>query len=182
MNWKATLEQDIALIKLGNRAAFEALYAKTSSKLYGLLMKMLSNPDLATDVLQESYIKIWLNSAQYQSTSGDPWPWICQLTRHCALDALRKKKRTAEQVEEIETISETELETLLDEQKPFTDIGYDLHACLDKLRKEPRHAIVLAYFYGFSHSELAIKLKQPLGTLKSWVKRGLEEVEKCLQD
>ncbi|TBR43891.1 RNA polymerase sigma factor [Marinomonas agarivorans] len=190
MDWKATLEQDIALIKLGNRAAFEALYSKTSSKLYGLLIKMLNNPDLATDVLQESYLKIWLNSSQYQSTSGDPWPWICQLTRHCALDALRKNKRTSQQLESIDTFDESELDTLLgaqvsgqiDGQTIFSDAGYALHSCLDKLRKEPRQAIVLAYFHGFSHSELAQKMQQPLGTLKSWVKRGLKEVEKCLQE
>lgn len=182
MDWKATLEQDIALIKLGNRAAFEALYAKTSSRLYGLLVKMLNNPDLATDVLQESYIKIWLNSTQYQSTSGDPWPWICQLTRHCALDALRKNKRTNQQLDNIDIMSEADLDALLGEQTPFSELGYALHSCLDKLRQEPRRAIVLAYFYGFSHGELAEKLQQPLGTLKSWVKRGLKEVEKCLED
>ncbi len=182
MSWKHSLDKDMASIKLGDRSAFESLYAKTSSKLFGLLIKLLNDPDLAADVLQESYIKIWLNSHQYHSSTGDPWPWICQLTRHCALDALRSKKRHSSVIDDIETISEAELETLLQSQKPYLDIGYDLHSCLQKVRKDARHTIVLAYFYGFSHSELAVKLQQPLGTLKSWVKRGLKEIESCLQD
>jgi RNA polymerase sigma-70 factor, ECF subfamily len=182
LDWKDALEQDMALIKLGQRSAFEALYVKTSPKLYGLLMKLVNDPDVAADVLQESYVKIWLNCQQYQSHLGDPWPWLCQLTRHCAFDVLRKQKRDHHLIDAMETIEPDTLESLLVAHKPYLDLGYDLHACLAKVRKEPRQAIVLAYFYGFSHSELASKLQQPLGTLKSWVKRGLKEIETCLND
>ncbi|GAB3483402.1 RNA polymerase sigma factor [Marinomonas epiphytica] len=181
MSWKAELEKDMSLIKLGDQAAFESLYIKTSSRLYGLLIKILSNPDLACDVLQESYVKIWLNCSQYHSTSGDPWPWICQLTRHCALDSLRKNKR-AERIADASELYEETLTDTCTEQALFENTGYALHSCLAKLREGPRQAITLAYFYGFSHSELAVKLGQPLGTLKTWIKRGLQEVEKCLRD
>ena len=176
MSWKQELELDMAQIKLGHRPAFEALYRRTSGKLYGLLMKLLNDPEMAADVLQESYTKIWLNSSQYQTTLGDPWPWICQLTRHCALDKIRQQKRRFIEVADIE------LDSLLSEQVSPWEGGYDLHNCLAKVRKEPRQAIVLAYFYGLSHSELAHRMQQPLGTLKSWIRRGLKELELCLKD
>lgn len=162
----------VAQIKLGHKPAFETLYQLAGSKLYGLLVKMTQDRDLAADVLQDSLVKIWQNASQYRSDLGGAWPWICQITRNTALDRLRQRARQPFSLEDV-SLPEEEFDPLFHER----DLGY----CLNKLRQEPRAAIVQTYLYGLSHAELAAKWKQPLGTLKSWIRRGLKELEQCLK-
>ena len=175
--FKEKVEHLFSLTRLRDQTAFETLYGITSSKLYGLILKMVADKDTAADILQESYSKIWHQADSYFRHSDEnwAWAWICQLTRHTALDHIRRVGRRAEiQLEEINLTKFNDETQQLSEQR-------DLNYCLAKLNPEPRKVIVLAYVHGFSHSELAGKLQTPIGTLKSWIRRGLKELALCLK-
>ncbi|OMH33618.1 RNA polymerase sigma factor [Motiliproteus sp. MSK22-1] len=183
--WKQQIEYCLAQIKLRHQPAFEELYQLTSGKLYGLILKIVPDKELAADVLQEAYTKIWMNSERYRHDLGGGWPWICQLTRNCAIDRVRSSSRQPEQVDiaviDEETASDDLLRELTDDSSNLWLQHHDLSRCLQKIRKEPRSVIISAYIYGLSHSELAIQLQKPLGTLKSWIRRGLKELHQCLE-
>jgi RNA polymerase sigma-70 factor (ECF subfamily) len=101
---------------------------------------------------------------------------MCQITRNTALDHIRKANRRPES-----PLEETDINQITDEGMAIAE-QRDLNYCLNQLKQEPRRVIVLAYVHGFSHSELADKLSTPIGTLKSWIRRGLKELELCLKN
>jgi len=177
-SFKHQVEILLAQVCLKDQKSFENLYQVTSSKLYGLALKMIKDRDIAADILQESFSKIWHQATSYRCDLGEnwAWAWMCQITRNTALDYIRRAGRRPETSLEGVSITAFNNETKqLSEQR-------DLHYCLAKLKPEPRKVIVLAYIHGFSHSELADKLKTPIGTLKSWIRRGLKELELCLKN
>jgi RNA polymerase sigma-70 factor (ECF subfamily) len=177
-NWKQTIELLLARVCLQDQASFENLYQITSPKLYGLILKIVSDPDAAADALQESYSKIWHQASRYRSDLGEnwAWAWICQIARNSAIDQVRRAGHRYEQ-----PLDEATISSFTDESKQLSE-QRDLNYCLSQLKTEPRKVIVLAYIHGFSHSELAHKLKTPIGTLKSWIRRGLKELEICLNN
>ncbi|WP_293265057.1 sigma-70 family RNA polymerase sigma factor [Neptunomonas sp.] len=174
MSWNHEVDILMAQVKLKHSPAFKKLYEQTSGKLYGLLIKMLGDKELAADVLQDAYAKIWQNAAQHDSSMGEAWPWLCQVTRNTALDKLRQVKRYPLSLEDVEWVEE------IHESNHLWQDSYDMRRCLGKLKREPRQAIIFSYLYGLTHKELSEQLKQPLGTLKSWIRRGMKELEACL--
>jgi RNA polymerase sigma factor, sigma-70 family len=173
--WKQQVESCLALIKLRHQPAFEELYKLTSSKLYGLILKMLPDKDIAADILQESYTKIWLQSDRYRTDLGGAWAWVCQLTRNTAIDKIRSIQRQPL------IGDDADLQHLATSDSGIWENEKDLSRCLQAIKQEPRTAIIQAYVYGFSHAELAERLQTPLGTLKSWIKRGLKDLQQCLE-
>lgn len=173
--WKQQVESCVALIKLKHQPAFEELYQLTSAKLYGLILKMVSDQDIAADLLQESYTKVWQQAQSYRSDLGNAWAWLCQVTRNTAIDWLRAQQRKPQEVDDEEVMH------LVTGDHGLWEANKDLSECLKRIREEPRAAIINAYLYGFSHAELAEKMATPLGTLKSWIKRGLKELQRCLE-
>ncbi|MBJ7536881.1 sigma-70 family RNA polymerase sigma factor [Marinomonas transparens] len=173
--WKREVEQALAQVKLQHQPSFEKLYELTNAKLYGLVLKIIPDQALATDALQEAYHKIWLNAEQHRADLGSAWSWLCQLTRNQAIDRVRQRQRLQETSDEEvpEAFSESEA-TLWPEH-------IDLNRCLQTIRAEQQNVIVHAYVYGSSHSELVKKFDAPLGTLKSWIRRGLKELRECLE-
>lgn len=160
---------------MGDQASFKILYELTSPKLYGLLIKLMGDPDTAADVLQEAFTKVWLNADKCDVTLGHAWPWLCQVSRNTALDKLRQQKRLPISIEDIEWVENEHC--LSDEWQNDIDLSY----CLEKLSTEPRQAVIYAYLYGLTHTELAEKFQKPLGTLKSWIRRAMLELEICLK-
>lgn len=175
--WKLKIETLISKVQHQDQAAFETLYQITSAKLYGLILKIVPDAEIAADILQESYIKIWYQAKLYHRNLGDDWAWawICQITRNTALDQIRRTGRRSEV-----QLEETAIQAFNDDSKQLSE-QRDLNRCLIQLKTEPRNAIVLAYIHGFSHTELANKLNTPIGTLKSWIRRGLKELAICLK-
>ncbi|MGB1237048.1 MAG: RNA polymerase sigma factor [Pseudomonadales bacterium] len=172
----STINVLVAKIALRDRASFKALYDISNAKLYALVLKMTGDPDLACDILQEAYTKVWLNAHKHNATLGEAWPWLCQVFRNTALDRLRQCSRQPGQIdpatwERLEQASQVE---------PRCDI--DLKACIAQLKPEPRQALMYAYLYGYSHRELAELFQQPLGTLKSWIRRAMQELKLCLSN
>ena len=164
----------IVNISLKNQKAFKQLYDLCGPKLYGLLIKIIIDQDLAADTLQEVFTKIWLNAEKCDLSLGNGWPWICQLARNTAFDKLRKMGKYPSSIEEINWLEEGE------SSNDQWQSNIDLNKCLGKLPSKPRKAIVLSYIYGFSHAQLSEKLALPLGTLKSTIRRAMKELQLCL--
>lgn len=172
--WNSQIEAYMAQIQLGHRPAFEKLYQLTSGKLFALVSRMIPDRDNAAEVLQESYIKIWHSADRYRADLGGAWAWICQVTRNAALDRLRQHSR------QLPIEDESEIEWLVGEDSQIWLEQHDLSRCLQYVKEQPRKAIVMAYLHGLTHQELVQRLNAPLGTLKSWIRRGLKELNECL--
>lgn len=173
--WNRQLEACLAQVKLQHRPAFEELYRLTNGKLYALTLKIIPDRELAADALQESYTKIWRHADSYRSDLGGAWAWLCQLTRNTAIDWIRRSERRPE------SSDDPLIGQLIGDDSGLWQQHHDLSRCLRKIREEPRTAIVSAYLYGLTHAELAERLQTPLGTLKSWIRRGLKELHQCLE-
>lgn len=168
----------------GDQNAFSELYSASSAHLYGLLLRMLKRRDWAEEALQDCYVKIWQKADTYAPDKGAPLTWLMTVARYRALDLLRARRPEVEMPEEGE-----EPPMLLADSDAAADpearavegegIGR-LELCLDGLQEEQRRSVLLAYYEGYTHQELAGMLSAPLGTVKSWVRRGLQRLRECL--
>jgi RNA polymerase sigma-70 factor (ECF subfamily) len=163
-----------ARIKLRDRKAFEMMYRQTNRTLYGLLMKIVADRDIAAELLQEGYLKIWFIAEQGPVTS--PWAWMCQLMRNLAIDHIRQHGRLHQSFEEADILPEVQGGN---EADAADDLAV-LNRCFFSLAQEKRQAIKLAYIHGYSHEEIVERLSHPLGTIKSWIRRGLQELKQCI--
>lgn len=166
------LAELLARTGLGEQRAFEQLYAVASPKVYGFLCLMLKDDDMANDVLQETFVQVWKNAGTYKAGLSKPMTWITALARYRALDALRKVKRSDGDPEE--------LQLLVDHASPDAHDEVSIRRCMDELSEDQQKSISLAYFAGYTHSELSERLDTPLGTVKSWIRRGLDSLKVCL--
>lgn len=157
--------------------AFEATYRLVSPHLFGLAVHMLRDADLARDVVQDTFISIWRNAAEYDPRKSAPMTWMVSIARYRALDLLRKAKPviSLDNASVPEPPADAEAETRLEPEDSAA-----LHKCMGRLASAQRQTIMLAYFHGLTHSELASHLRQPLGTVKSWVRQGLLQLKDCL--
>jgi RNA polymerase sigma-70 factor (ECF subfamily) len=166
------------------RPALEALYRATSAKLYGLAVRVVGNRDAAEDVLQEAYLYIWKSAASYRASLSPPLAWMGLVVRSRGLDWLRRQ--SAERVSATQELDEALSDTLAgDAPNPMdtTDASqqaWALHQCMSQLAGPQREVVSLAYYRDLSHSELAEQLKLPLGTVKTWIRRSLEQLRACL--
>jgi len=161
----------------GNQAAFEELYANTSGQLYAVALKMLNNKEGAEEATQEAYINIWYKASYYQEGQGTVLTWLVSIVRYRALDMIRHKKvRKEESLNDASGDNDEDATQTLNSLKshPKLDI------CMDELDTQQRQAIHLAYYNGLSHSEVVQHLATPLGTIKSWIRRGLTSLQRCL--
>ncbi len=173
--WKREVEQLLAQVKLKHQPAFAQLYDLTNAKLYGLILKIIPDEAIAADVLQDAYSKIWFQAEQYRADLGSAWSWLCQLTRNQAIDRLRQRNRLKE------TSEDEAPESYSADTSGLWPEHLDLGRCLQAIRAEQQQVIISAYIHGWSHSELVERFDAPLGTLKSWIRRGLKELRECLE-
>ncbi|MBD8512212.1 sigma-70 family RNA polymerase sigma factor [Photobacterium sp. WH77] len=166
----------ISATALGDRQAFTRLYQQTSGKLLAVCLKMLGNRALAEEAIQDAYVKIWHNAADYQHHKGSVLTWMISIARYRALDILRYQKVRKE---DALTAEPAPLEES-DDRFADLDAGHKLSQCIDELPQEHQQAIHLAYFNGLSHQEVVHYLDKPLGTIKSWIRRGLQQLQRCL--
>lgn len=164
--------------------ALRELYDLTSARLYGLAMRIVGNREWAEDVLQETYITVWRVAGDYQMALSPPFAWMGVIARSRALDFLRR--RASERADAVEDL-DAQLSDRMpgDAQNPMdaTDASqqaWALHECLRRLETRQREVVCLAYLRDLSHSELAQQLRLPLGTVKSWIRRGLEQLRGCM--
>ena len=162
--------------------AFEQLYDRHSGAVYGLVLRILLQAGTAEEVVQDVFLQLWRNAAQYDSARGPFVPWLFTLARNRALDTLRLKserqRRREVQTEELPPVtSAPEYEKQLDEKRRAERV----RALMGSLHPQQKKAIELAYFEGLSHTEIAKSLKEPLGTVKSWIRNGLLRMKEELQ-
>jgi len=165
----------------GDVAAFDELYAATSPRLYGLALRMLRDPQTAEDVLQESYLSIWNKAGSYRRSLGEPLAWMCSIARYRSLDQLRRRKyRENAQSPLDEEGFAAAIDGIGAEGR--TDDGALLQHCLERLKPEARLCVVLAFCEGYSHDELSERFATPLGTIKSWIRRGVASLRGCIDE
>lgn len=173
------LVQLMSAVAAGDRAAFTALYHATSAKLYGVALRILRRRDLADEVIQETYVRIWNNATAFDPTRASPISWMVAIARNRALDEVRRAMPLP-----IDTTPEAL--DVADEAMSASErveLGSDLarlHTCLDGLEPERRDIVRLAYLDGLSREELGARFGHPPGTIKTWLHRSLKQLKTCL--
>ena len=164
--------------------AFRTLYERTSGKTYGLAMRVLGKTDWAEDVLQEAYLQVWRTAGSYRASLSPPLAWLGVIVRSRALDF--RRRRASERADTAVELDDALADALpgdganpMDTQEA-SEAGWALHECLRKLEAKQREVLSLAYLRDLSHSELAAQLRLPLGTVKTWIRRGLDQLRGCM--
>jgi RNA polymerase sigma-70 factor (ECF subfamily) len=173
------LEPLVARTAQGDRAAFGELYRATSAKLYGVALRILRREDWAEEVLQECYVSVWRHAPEYRPGLAAPMTWMTSIVRNRCLDWLRRPNPEPLDDDALQAIESGNPGPLA-----VLEQGRDsaaLARCLRGLEAKQRQAIALAFFDGLSHAELARHLREPLGTVKTWVRRGLARLRSCLE-
>lgn len=176
---------------LGDRAAFAALYQNTSAHLLGVILRINADRAQAEDVLQEIYVNVWRNAGGFDAARAQPMTWLISIARNGAIDSLRRAKARVQTVSSHGDPTEDGDETDLTDRIPSGQAGplellqqaaqkRDVEHCVAKLSAEQQQCVALAYYQGLSHSEVADQLAQPLGTVKSWLRRALLALKDCL--
>jgi RNA polymerase sigma-70 factor (ECF subfamily) len=177
----ARLMELLARTALADQRAFAELYRMTSAHLYAVALRILRDAGAAEEVLQESFVNVWHHAGSYVAAKSQPLTWLTSIVRNRCLDQLRRR--------EVETVTmddeEEGLAIAAEDPTPLEMLlsGADARAvgaCVEALEQGQKQAIALAFFQGLSHSELAQHLREPLGTVKSWIRRGLERLRACL--
>lgn len=167
-----------------DESALKALYDMASSKLYGLSLRVVGKHEWAEDVLQETFLQIWRSAGDYRASLSPPMAWLGLIVRSRSLDFLRR--RTAERAHLTDEIDDVMADTMAGDSPNPMDVSlasqqaWALHQCLGQLENRQREVVSLAYLRDLSHSELAEQLKLPLGTVKTWIRRGLEQLRTCM--
>lgn len=181
----AARAQIVALLSrvgAGDRSALRELYDLTSAKLFGICVRICADKDGAEDVLQEVYIAVWNRAVGYDPERSSPITWLATIARNRSIDWRRSRHH-------VDATLPIEAASVVEDGKPGAADLIDqareakrLHFCLGQLDPRTGDAIREAYFGGFSYSELATRGSVPLGTMKSWIRRGLDRLRKCLAD
>ena len=174
----------LARVALADQRAFEELYRQTAAHLYAVALRIVRDRALAEEILQEAYVNVWHHAGTYDTAQSQAVTWLTSIVRNRALDLTRRR--------ELDTVTLAGA----DDDSPPLDLPSDgpspmdlllaaadarsVRDCVETLDAATRQAIALAFFQGLSHAELATHLRQPLGTVKSWVRRGLDKLRRCL--
>ncbi len=167
---------------LQDQIAFKALYDLTSSRLYATLFNILRIEAVAEEALQETYVKIWSKASEYNSELGQPITWMTSIARYQALDMLRKRRIREDR--ETDWDATSLVDRLMAQPDPSQMAEYQdvLEKCFDRLSQSQRLCIIRAYIEGLTHDELSKSTKTPVGTVKSWIRRGLVSLKECINE
>lgn len=164
-----TLLQDMAM---GDEWAFRQLYDAQADWVYTIALRILRDTQAAEDAVQEAFVKLWRTAPRFDAKLGSAKTWIGIIARNAALD-LGRRRQPADELDE-GTMASLATEAV---DPPDPKLG----KCLDQLPRDQARAIVTMYNYGLSHSELSEQLDLPLGTVKSWIRRGTQSLKQCME-
>jgi RNA polymerase sigma-70 factor (ECF subfamily) len=183
------LSQLLARAGLGDRAAFARFYELSSAQLFGVLLRIQRDRALAEDLLQEVYVAVWKAAASFDAARSQPLTWLTSIARNRAIDSLRRQQAQPQ----TESLSRDDDDERPDPSAALADgapgpldlLGRasdarELAHCMEHLSAAQRQSVALAFFDGLSHAEVAAQLREPLGTVKSWVRRALMTLKSCL--
>lgn len=176
---RALLVAALSRVAAGDRLALRDVYERTSAKLFGIILRICQEREAAEDVLQEVYVTVWNRAAGYDPERASPVTWLATIARNRAID-WRRARRPVESVgmEEAEAIADDA--ALAPERIEAEQEARRLHTCLDEIENKQAGAIRAAFLGGATYAELAERDGVPLGTMKSWVRRGLLKLRECL--
>ena len=186
-----TMDADQTLMALLDRvaqrdeASLKSLYDLTSGKFYGLALKVLGRHEWAEDALQETFLQIWRSAPDFRASLSPPMAWMGLIVRSRALDQLRRRKADREHLND-DIHGDGVADSLAGDTPDPVDTSlasqqaWALHQCLTRLENKQREVVSLAYLRDLSHGELAEQLKLPLGTVKTWIRRGLDQLRICM--
>ena len=181
---RARLTAALTAVGRGDRVAMRQVYDMTAAKLFGICLRICGERASAEDVLQTVYIKVWERAGQFDAARASPITWLATIARNGAIDWRRSVAGRAVR----DTLPEQASFAVADDS-PFADQslvtaedGARLHHCLDELEERSRTSIRAAFFDGSTYAELAERENVPLGTMKSWIRRGLLRLKDCLGD
>ncbi len=170
----------LARIALGDRHAFDRLYLLTSTKLFGVALRLLKDRAEAEDALQEIYVRIWRRAGLYAASGASPMSWMIAIARNHAIDRLRARKTTQVIDERVMSIAENwptpEASVIASSQHARVE------NCLERLDDTKANAVRGAYLDGYSYQDLANRFGVPLNTMRSWLRRSLLKLKECLEE
>ncbi len=189
-----TLAAALSRVALGDRAAFSQLYQLSSAQLFGVILRINSDRAQAEDILQDCFVNIWRAAQSFDAARAQPMTWLTSIARNRAIDSLRRRKT------EVATVSSHARDGDDDDDSEDRDLlatvpsaeagplellqqaaqAQELTHCIGRLSAEQQQCVALAFYQGLSHAEVAQQLVQPLGTVKSWVRRALMALKDCL--
>ena len=180
MKGKDELIDLLQQIARGDEQAFRQFYDLTSARLFGVALKLLKRRDWAEDVTQEVYVRVWYHAREYHNGRGSPMTWLISISRNLAIDKLRSRSaREAAGGQEPDLLSAVTAgpysSSLNLESKAL------LQGCIEELSEPQKTSIFLSFFEGLSHQQITTHLDEPLGTIKSWIRRGLQSLRRCLE-
>ena len=173
----------VARMAAGDHEALAGLYDRTCGLLYALALRILRNPADAEEVVHDAYARAWRNAGRYDAERGSVQTWLVLMTRSIAIDHIRSSRAAEDRTAPLEPV----LDATPAPGNPETDTvqsqrRHRIRQCLAQLPSEQRKVIELAFFSGYSHSELAARLGLPLGTLKTRIRLGLARLRFLLED
>jgi RNA polymerase sigma-70 factor (ECF subfamily) len=183
------LSQWLARTGLGDRSAFGKLYERTSGHLFAVVLRIQRDRGQAEDLLQDIYVSVWKAAASFDAARSQPLTWLTSIARNRAIDSLRRQQAQPQ----TESLSRDDDDERPDPSAALADgapgpldlLGRasdarELAHCMEHLSAAQRQSVALAFFDGLSHAEVAAQLREPLGTVKSWVRRALMTLKSCL--
>ena len=166
----------VSAIRSGNQDAMAQLYDRYSAVVYAVALRVLGDTAAAEDVLQEIFMQLWRNPGSFDASRGDLAPWLAVIARNRAVDVLRKRRPQADLSETVVSV-EPDLASEADRARWAEKI----RATLREMPTAQRSALEMAYFEGYSHSEIAAKTGEPLGTIKTRIRAGLMLLRKAVE-
>jgi RNA polymerase sigma-70 factor, ECF subfamily len=176
---QAELAWLLAAVARQDEAALERLYAATRAKLYGIVLRILRRQDLAEEVIQETYVKIWNSAAQFDPAMSAPITWMAAIARNRAIDLVRKRSELSieEEPNAIDAAAETP-DPLA--RREMSEELKRLLECIGRLEPGRQRLMLLAYYNGWSREQLAVKFDAPVAAVETWLRRSMMEIRECL--
>lgn len=180
-NRRKALSAALKRVAIGDHAALGEVYDATSAKLFGICLRILRDRSEAEDALQDVYVSVWRRADRFDPGRASPITWLAILARNRAIDRLRAQRRTdqTQPVEMALDIADSAPDALAE-----LEAGEDrkqLSGCIEELEPHTSESIRAAFFAGYTYAELATRMNVPLGTMKSWIRRGLTKLKECLE-
>ena len=169
----------LAAVAKGDQAAFERLYAATRAKLFGIVLRILRRADVANEVLQEAYLKIWSSAGTFDPAVASPITWMASIARNRAIDVVRRRTETSiEEEPDVMAVAAESADPLA--RREMSEELKRLLTCLGRLEADRQRLVLLAYYSGLSREQLARQFERPVNTIKTQLRRALADIRECL--